>query len=80
MSHPARQWDTTADLYIPLYIDDGRVTFHCPGLFKAAYTLGGDSPTDQWYLIDFSFDFKGRDGMPFLPFFGADIKADLGRK
>lgn len=58
------------------------MTFHCPGLFKAAYTLGGDSPTDQWYLVDFSFDFKGRDGMLLQPFPGAVqyMKADLDRK
>lgn len=44
-------------------IDDGRVTFTHPGCFKAAFTLGGDALSDQWYLVDFSFDFHGRDGM-----------------
>lgn len=42
--------------------DDGRVTFTSPGVFKASFTLGGDAPHDQWYLVDFSFDFQGRDG------------------
>ena len=42
--------------------DDGRVTFTSPGLFKASFTLGGADQTDQWYLVDFSFDLEGRDG------------------
>ena len=43
-------------------IDDGRVTFTCPGAFKASFTLGGDEDYDQWYLVNFSFDFQGNGG------------------
>lgn len=42
--------------------DDGRVTFTYPGMFIASFTLGGDGIHDQWYLVDFEFDFQGRDG------------------
>lgn len=64
-----------ADCYV--CSDDGRVTFHCPGYFKAAFTLGGDALTDQWYLVDFAFDFKSRECMLASLFFVFSVVVDV---